>query len=126
MPYDPGLAERLEEVLRGRPGFEQKKMFGGHRLAAERQHVRGNLQRMADRARWRICGRKAVQGEARQADGYHGQTDEGLGDDRAGRCCTRRGSQAAHGIGDYFCQDAAWKMTIACFGATALRTIDAA
>jgi hypothetical protein len=29
MPYDPGLAERLEEVLRGRPGFEQKKMFGG-------------------------------------------------------------------------------------------------
>jgi TfoX/Sxy family transcriptional regulator of competence genes len=29
MPYDPGLAERLEEILRGRPGFEQKKMFGG-------------------------------------------------------------------------------------------------
>ena len=29
MPYDPGLAERLEEVLEGRPGFEQKKMFGG-------------------------------------------------------------------------------------------------
>ena len=29
MPYDPGLAERVEEVLRGRPGFEQKKMFGG-------------------------------------------------------------------------------------------------
>ena len=29
MAYDPGLAERLEGVLRGRPGFEQKKMFGG-------------------------------------------------------------------------------------------------
>jgi len=29
MPYDHGLAERLDEVLRGRPGFEQKKMFGG-------------------------------------------------------------------------------------------------
>ena len=29
MPYDSGLAERVEEVLRGRPGFEQKKMFGG-------------------------------------------------------------------------------------------------
>ena len=29
MPYDPGLADRLEDVLRGRPGFEQKKMFGG-------------------------------------------------------------------------------------------------
>ena len=29
MPYDPGLAERVEEVLRGRPGFEQRKMFGG-------------------------------------------------------------------------------------------------
>jgi hypothetical protein len=29
MPYDSGLAERLEDVLKGRPGFEQKKMFGG-------------------------------------------------------------------------------------------------
>ena len=29
MPYDPGLAERLEEILRGHAGFEQKKMFGG-------------------------------------------------------------------------------------------------
>jgi hypothetical protein len=29
MPYDLGLAVRLEDVLGGRPGFEQKKMFGG-------------------------------------------------------------------------------------------------
>lgn len=29
MPYDPGLALRLEELLEGRDGFEQKKMFGG-------------------------------------------------------------------------------------------------
>lgn len=29
MPYDPGLAERLEEALEDRPGLEQKKMFGG-------------------------------------------------------------------------------------------------
>lgn len=29
MPYDPGLAERLEEILEGRSGFQQKKMFGG-------------------------------------------------------------------------------------------------
>ena len=29
MPYDAGLAERLEEILDGSPGFEQKKMFGG-------------------------------------------------------------------------------------------------
>ena len=29
MPYDSELAERLEDVLKGRPGFQQKKMFGG-------------------------------------------------------------------------------------------------
>lgn len=29
MPYDPGLAERLENILSGRPGFQLKKMFGG-------------------------------------------------------------------------------------------------
>jgi hypothetical protein len=29
MPYDSRLAERLEKVLKGRRGFEQKKMFGG-------------------------------------------------------------------------------------------------
>ena len=29
MPFDPGLAERLEEIIDGRTGFEQKKMFGG-------------------------------------------------------------------------------------------------
>ena len=29
MPYDRGLAERLEEILDGRSGFQQKKMFGG-------------------------------------------------------------------------------------------------
>ncbi len=29
MPYDPGLATRLEAILEGRTGFEQKKMFGG-------------------------------------------------------------------------------------------------
>ena len=29
MPYDSGLAERLEEILEGRPGLQQKKMFGG-------------------------------------------------------------------------------------------------
>ena len=29
MPYDPGLAERLEEVLSDRPYMEEKKMFGG-------------------------------------------------------------------------------------------------
>ena len=29
MPYDPGLAHRLEELLADRSAFEQKKMFGG-------------------------------------------------------------------------------------------------
>jgi len=29
MPYDCGLAERLEDVLEGRAGFQEKKMFGG-------------------------------------------------------------------------------------------------
>ncbi|MBI4030197.1 MAG: TfoX/Sxy family protein [Proteobacteria bacterium] len=29
MPYDPGLAERLEEIFDGRSGFAKKKMFGG-------------------------------------------------------------------------------------------------
>jgi TfoX N-terminal domain len=29
MPYDPGLAARLEELLENSKGFEQKKMFGG-------------------------------------------------------------------------------------------------
>lgn len=29
MPFDPGLALRLEEILEGRAGFQQKKMFGG-------------------------------------------------------------------------------------------------
>ena len=29
MPYDPGLAERLAEILGDRPGFEKKAMFGG-------------------------------------------------------------------------------------------------
>jgi TfoX/Sxy family transcriptional regulator of competence genes len=29
MPYDPGLAHRLEEILESRRGFELKKMFGG-------------------------------------------------------------------------------------------------
>jgi TfoX/Sxy family transcriptional regulator of competence genes len=29
MPYDPGMAGRLDDILGGRPGFEQKKMFGG-------------------------------------------------------------------------------------------------
>ena len=29
MPYDPGLAARLDEFVAGRPGFEEKKMFGG-------------------------------------------------------------------------------------------------
>jgi hypothetical protein len=29
MPYDPGLAQRLSDLLEGRTGFQQKKMFGG-------------------------------------------------------------------------------------------------
>ncbi len=29
MPYDPGLAERLGNILEGRAGFKEKKMFGG-------------------------------------------------------------------------------------------------
>jgi len=29
MPYDPGLAERLEGVAASRPGMAEKKMFGG-------------------------------------------------------------------------------------------------
>ena len=29
MAYDPGLAARLESLLSGRPGYQQKKMFGG-------------------------------------------------------------------------------------------------
>lgn len=29
MPYDLGLATRLEDILSGRAGFQQKKMFGG-------------------------------------------------------------------------------------------------
>jgi hypothetical protein len=29
MPYDPGLAERLEEIVADRPGLERKAMFGG-------------------------------------------------------------------------------------------------
>jgi TfoX/Sxy family transcriptional regulator of competence genes len=29
MPYDPGLAERLEEVLADHFNMEEKKMFGG-------------------------------------------------------------------------------------------------
>ena len=29
MPYDPGLAERLADIVEGRAGFVQKKMFGG-------------------------------------------------------------------------------------------------
>jgi TfoX N-terminal domain len=29
MPYDPGLAQRLAEILEDRPGFQLKKMFGG-------------------------------------------------------------------------------------------------
>ena len=29
MAYDPGLAARLETLLSGRPGYQQKKMFGG-------------------------------------------------------------------------------------------------
>jgi TfoX/Sxy family transcriptional regulator of competence genes len=29
MPYDAGLAARLEAVLSGRPGYQEKKMFGG-------------------------------------------------------------------------------------------------
>ncbi len=29
MPYDEHLAERLTPLLTGKPGFEQKKMFGG-------------------------------------------------------------------------------------------------
>lgn len=29
MPYDPGLAERLADMLTNRSGMEEKKMFGG-------------------------------------------------------------------------------------------------
>lgn len=29
MPFDPGLAARLDELLAGQPGFSPKKMFGG-------------------------------------------------------------------------------------------------
>lgn len=29
MPYDSGLAERLFDIVGGRSGFEEKKMFGG-------------------------------------------------------------------------------------------------
>ena len=29
MPYDPGLAERLADIVGGRSGMEEKKMFGG-------------------------------------------------------------------------------------------------
>jgi TfoX/Sxy family transcriptional regulator of competence genes len=29
MPYDPILSQRLDALLQGREGFEQKKMFGG-------------------------------------------------------------------------------------------------
>ena len=29
MPYDPGLAARLADLLSGRAGFQQRKMFGG-------------------------------------------------------------------------------------------------
>ncbi len=29
MPYDPGLAYRLQEILEGKPNLIEKKMFGG-------------------------------------------------------------------------------------------------
>ena len=29
MPFDPGLAERLSEILRAQPDMQEKKMFGG-------------------------------------------------------------------------------------------------
>lgn len=29
MPFDAGLAHRLEEILDGKHGFQQKRMFGG-------------------------------------------------------------------------------------------------
>lgn len=29
MPYDPGLAERLADIVGDRSGMEEKKMFGG-------------------------------------------------------------------------------------------------
>ncbi|MGE4170507.1 MAG: TfoX/Sxy family protein [Candidatus Margulisiibacteriota bacterium] len=29
LPYDPGLAERLKDLLGGRPDMMEKKMFGG-------------------------------------------------------------------------------------------------
>jgi len=29
MAYDPGLAARLDSLLSSRPGYQQKKMFGG-------------------------------------------------------------------------------------------------
>lgn len=29
MPYDPGLAERLEEILADQSEFQEKRMFGG-------------------------------------------------------------------------------------------------
>jgi TfoX/Sxy family transcriptional regulator of competence genes len=29
MAYDEGLAQRVREVLQDRPGYEEKKMFGG-------------------------------------------------------------------------------------------------
>lgn len=29
MPYDPELVERVREVIAGRPGFDERRMFGG-------------------------------------------------------------------------------------------------
>lgn len=29
MPYDPKLAERMHKALQDKPGFSEKKMFGG-------------------------------------------------------------------------------------------------
>ena len=29
MPFDPGLSQRLDELLEGRKGFQKRKMFGG-------------------------------------------------------------------------------------------------
>ena len=29
MAYDEGVAQRVRELIRGKPGYEEKKMFGG-------------------------------------------------------------------------------------------------
>ena len=107
MPYDPGLAERLEEVLRDQAGFEQKRMFGGIGWLLNGNMCVGVYKEWLIARVGESAGVKLFKEKHAKPMDITGRPMKGWAMIASGRHCPGCRSQAAHEVGNCIRQGAA-------------------